>query len=256
MHASMRGVFCLFITFLVIWASPASAYDVKQCDEIAENEIRVAADYITKRLQKIADQFTHISQDDRDEFVKKWPRITIVCRDEGQQGKSAKCLAKPGRGGMAHGGAGSRINVCYYNLLDQSDTLCGLVRVIVHESGHAHGFPNFENHDNPTADVFANDPVYVMGFKAEAFCQTDTKYITDVPLIGRSSLAFGAACRVDDQCLSGRCLGGSCQCDQDGDCPTGERCFKPAVGASCTRDEQCLSSHCEGGLWIMSLVVE
>jgi hypothetical protein len=259
MHVPTRGLFSLFITLLIVWASPASAYTVKQCDEIAENEIRVAADYITKRLQKITDEFTHISKDDREEFIRKWPRVTIACADEGQQGKSAQCLAKQGRYGMSHGGVGNRIHICYYNLVDSSETLCALVNTIVHETGHADGFPILENHNNPTKYVYDNDPVYVMGDKAEALCQADTKFITDVPLIGRSSLKFGAACRVDDQCLTGRCLGGSCQCDQDGDCPTGERCFKPAVGANfcsvtdraidanCTRDEQCLSSHCEGG---------
>lgn len=259
MRITTRGLFGLVLTLLMVWASSAHAYTVKQCDEIAENEIKLAADYITKRLQKIVDEFTNISKKDREEFVKKWPRVTIVCRDEGQTGKSADCIRSQDKYGMAHGGAGTRINICYYNLVDRNESLCALVNTIVHETGHANGFPNLENHNNPTNYVYNNDPVYVIGDKAEAFCQADTKFINDVPLIGRSSLKLGAACRVDDQCLSGRCLGGTCQCDQDGDCPTGERCFKPAVGANfcsatdraiganCTRDEQCRSSHCEGG---------
>ena len=96
-----------------------------------------------------------------------------------------------------------------------------------------------------------------MGYRARDFCRTDTAFITDVRLIGRSDLAFGEACRVDDQCDSGRCLGGTCQCDQDVDCPTAQKCFKPVAGrnycslaskalnAACTRNDECLSDRCE-----------
>jgi hypothetical protein len=239
--------------------SPAFAYSVNQCDQIAENDISVAADYIDRRTQRIADEFTHISKDNRDEFVQKWPRINIVCQDEGLQGKSRECLTAESLGGLAHGGLGNRVNICYYNRVDRGETLCGLVGTIIHEAGHANGFPIFENHNNPTTYVRDNDPVYVMGTRAEAFCKTDTTFITDAPLIGRSDLSLGAACRVDDQCRTGRCLGGTCQCDQDGDCPTGQSCFKPAVGrnfcsrtdlaigAACTREAECRSDHCEGG---------
>jgi hypothetical protein len=73
-------------------ASLALAYTVNQCDQIAENDISVAADYIDRRTQQIADEFTHISKDNRDEFVRKWPRINIVCQDEGPKGKSRECL--------------------------------------------------------------------------------------------------------------------------------------------------------------------
>jgi Cys-rich repeat protein len=249
----------LLLCLLCSFSLPASAYTVKKCDPIAENDISVAADYVDRRLQDIADEFTHISQDNRDEFVRKWPRVDIVCQDEGQRGKSRTCLALADKGGFSHGGPGNRINVCYYNLVDSGATLCSLVGVLVHEAGHAHGFPILENHNDPNNYVRNNDPVYVMGTRAEAFCQADRLSITDGPLIGRSELKLGAACRADDQCQSGRCLGGTCQCDQDGDCPSGQRCFKPALGgnfcsatdlalgASCSRDEECRSSHCEGG---------
>lgn len=247
---------------VLLWlfaSSPALAYSVNQCDQVAKNDVSVAADYITRRIQRIADEFTHISKANRDELVRKWPRINIVCQDEGVHGNSRECLNDSGVKGLAHGGPGSKINVCYYNLFDENAQLCRLVGVILHEFGHANGFAIFENHNEPTAAVKKSDPVYVMGDRAQAFCETDTAFITNAPLIGRSNLDFGEACRSDDQCRSGRCLGGTCQCDQDRDCPTGQRCFKPVVGAnscaptdrplgaSCNRDAECRSDHCEGG---------
>jgi hypothetical protein len=96
-----------------------------------------------------------------------------------------------------------------------------------------------------------------MGFRARDFCRTDTAFITDVRLIGRSDLALGASCRVDAQCRGGRCLSGTCQCDQDADCPSAQKCFKPIAGrnycsvaskalsAACTRNDECLSNRCE-----------
>ena len=254
----LRGLFIVIgAFFLGLAASPASAYSVHKCDEIAENDISVAADYIDRRLQRIADEFTHISKDNRDEFVRKWPRVNINCQDEGQHGKSRRCLIEVDTGGFSHGGPGNQINVCYYNSVDANLTLCGIVNTLVHESGHADGFPRFENHSRPTAKVRTEDPIYVMGDRAEALCKTDTGFITDGPLIGRSDLRLGAACRADDQCQAGRCLGGTCQCDQDVDCPSPQKCFKPAVGrnycsnaslalnAACTRDDQCRSNQCE-----------
>ncbi len=244
---------------LGVSARPAAANSIRKCDEIAKGDISLAADYIDRRLKRITREFTHLSKDNRDEFIRKWPRINIVCQDEGKKGKSRECLAAEGLGGMAHGGPGNKINICYYNRVDRNDTLCGIAGILVHEAGHANGFPSFANHNNPTAKVRAEDPVYVMGDRAQAFCQTDVTFITDGPLIGRSDLALGAECRADDQCQSGHCKGGTCQCDQDGDCPGSQRCFKPAVaanycartdlalGAQCDRNDECRSDKCEGG---------
>lgn len=243
---------------LGFFAEPALAYSVKKCDASAEHDTIGAADYIDRRLQRIADEFTLLSNDNRDEFVRKWPRINIVCQDEGPKGKSRECLNEQGLGGQAHGGLGNRINICYYNKVDSGDKLCDLVKTLVHEAGHSIGMPILPNHNNLSEDQKKKDPVYEMGFQARAFCEAD-KTFTNTPLVGRSDLALGAACQVDDQCLTGRCLGGTCQCDQDGDCPTGQSCFKPAVGknfcsrtdlaigAACTRESECRSDHCEGG---------
>lgn len=243
-------------------ASPAAAYSVNKCDQIAKNDISVAADYIDRRTQRIADELTHISKDNRDEFVRKWPRINIICQDEGQKGKSRECLTNQGLGGFSHGGPGNRVNICYYNRVDSGDTLCDLVGVVVHEFGHSIGVPRLENHNNPTPYVRDNDPVYVMGDRARDFCKTDTAFIADVPLIGRSDLEFNALCRVDDQCRSGRCLGGTCQCDQDADCLSGQKCLKPIAGrnycsvvskglnSACNRDDECLSNQCENRICV------
>jgi hypothetical protein len=256
----IRKLRLVLATFsLCFFVIPSFAQSVFKCDTPANGNTRVAMNYISEHVQQLADQFTHLSKANRDEFVRKWRKTTIVCQDEGTKGKSRECLNDAGRGGFSHGGLGNQINLCYYNLVDMGETMCGLVMVLVHESGHTSGFPIFADHNNPSANTQVNDPVYKMGNLAKTFCAADTKSIMNLPLAGVSNLALGATCNVDDQCASGRCIGGTCQCDQDGDCPTGQSCFKPVVGANfcsktdlaigavCNRDAECRSDHCEGG---------
>lgn len=256
MHPFPKFVIAAFC--LLILANPASAHSIKKCDDIARNAVELATDYIDANVDDIADQFTHLSIDNRNEFKRKWPKFKIVCQDDGRNsGISRLCLSRPGLLGMAHGGPGNKVNICYYNLADNgTSTLCDLVGTIVHESGHANGYPIFANHNDPDGNVFNNDPVYVMGTRAENFCTNDTDF-NNTTLLARFNLNNGEACHSDTQCNSGLCRGGECQCDQDSDCGTGERCFRPAakknycssitlgLGAECSRNGQCRSGKCQ-----------
>ncbi len=52
----------------------AHAYKIKKCDATAEGEVKIAAQYIEDNLQAIVASFSHtqLTQDHRNEFVKKW----------------------------------------------------------------------------------------------------------------------------------------------------------------------------------------
>ena len=78
----------------------------------------------------------------------------------------------------------------------------------------------------------------------------------------------GLSCRFDAECRSGRCAGnddlcglwrGSCVCDDDGDCDTGEYCERNALGfadnvcqplrtdgQTCSGDNECVTGDCGG----------
>jgi hypothetical protein len=98
-----------------------------------------------------------------------------------------------------------------------------------------------------------------MGSIARSFCEDKAalKEFTDAPLKGVGSRAIGATCTADLQCASSRCSQSQCVCDQDVDCPSGQRCFRPAtarnycsnvaapIGSACSRADQCLSNQCE-----------
>ncbi len=102
------------------------AYEIEKCDATAEGDVKIAAQYIEDNLEEIVATFAHtqLTQDHRDEFIRKWPRAKIVCRDEGSMGVARECAVSTGLGGMAHGGLGNKINICYYNKLEINETLC------------------------------------------------------------------------------------------------------------------------------------
>jgi hypothetical protein len=96
MYGRLFVLFAFAVTCLGTLATPAAAYSVRRCDPIAEGDVSLAADYVNRRLQRLADQFTHLSEANRDEFVRKWPRVDIVCQDEGLKNRSRECLAVSG----------------------------------------------------------------------------------------------------------------------------------------------------------------
>lgn len=248
-------------TGLVIMAvNPTTphAYEIKKCDATAEREVKIAAQYIDDNLKEIVATFAHpqLTQDHRDEFIRKWPRANLVCRDEGSKGVARECAVSTGLNGMAHGGLGNKVNICYYNLVDKNKKVCELVGLLAHEFGHANGYPISSVHNDGSNPARFNDAVYTLGSQAETFCENDGSF-NDRVLRGSASLALGNSCEKDDQCLSGKCKKDQCICDQDSDCPANESCFKPltklnycsvtdkSLGASCSKNEHCRSDKCE-----------
>ncbi len=251
------------LLFLAVGSSgnPAGAADIKKCDGVAQADIAAAAGFIDQNLDAIIAQFTHLSQKQRDEFKKKWPKVKVVCKDDGK----SRCLKKPGVGGYAHGGIGNKIRICYYNSVDANASKCDLVGLMVHEMGHANGYPKMKGHNDPTPTIRAQDFVYRMGNQAEAFCdaQTSSGATTDPALSGVSQRAIGASCDRNDQCASAKCSNkGNCICTQDSHCASGEKCFKPVgkenycertdkpLGASCNKNSQCRSDKCEQSICV------
>ena len=70
-------------------------------------------------------------------------------------------------------------------------------------------------------------------------CDRDGKCVSDHctaiisgKCITLGSKSIGQTCCHDDQCDTGKCEGGVCTCNDDGDCSGGEVCFTPAFGAN------------------------
>jgi hypothetical protein len=202
-------------------------FKVKDCDSDAKADIEAAHRFVAQRLSGVFDPMTFLSSKQRDEMKRKWPKLTADCIDD-----RSKCFNNPGLGGMAHGGPGNQVNVCYYNLVDLSKTLCDLVEVMVHEEGHANGIPRLRGHNNPTPTLKAQDLVYRMGTSAGNFCRAEATAgrFTDSSLRGKAQLLMGATCSKDDQCTTGRCQQGVCVCKKDSDCASGLKCKKPLIG--------------------------
>lgn len=244
----------------LVSTAPAAAYEVTGCDAVAEQDVRAVADFLEQNMNVLVDRYTFLSEQQRQEVVRKWVRLNIHCSDSQSECKLAA--------GYAHGGPGNRINLCYYGLITYGLKLtggrynrCDLARTIMHEQGHAHGFRSLPGHDaSPPSDfVQTSDPMYRMGSMAENFCEfrANAGTFSNSPLLGSGNLAINATCGADLQCGSGRCSDDVCVCNENADCSTGQECFKPIgarnycsstslpLNAACTRDDQCRSNQCE-----------
>src|SRR5262245_1931163 len=242
----------MVIAAAILTVGTAHAYEIDNCDPTARADIKLAADFLEANMSTLVDRYTFLSEKQRQEIIRKWARLHIRCSDNVNECTSAF--------GYSHGGPGNGIRICYYTMVQSKVSLCDLTNTIMHEQGHAHGFREVPGHNNPTQYIFDNDPMYRMGAIAQNFCESraSSGAFTDAALQGRIR-ALGAACTADEQCASHSCSHGTCQCNQNADCPGGQSCLKPVsgrnfcsstslpIGASCTRDDQCRSDHCERG---------
>ncbi len=246
--SKFRAAVCLLI--VLCGASRAGAFEVNNCPPWPQSDITAAARFLNGNMSAIVDQYTFLSEKQRQEIIRKWVNLNIRCSDN-----RGECQTFDG---YAHGGPGNAIRICYYTFSSGSN-LCDLVRVIMHEQGHAHGFRMVPGHNDPTSYVRENDVMYRMGYMAENFCEAAAAAgtFTNANLKGGGDRNLGDDCTEDLQCRSSRCSGGECVCDEDSDCPLGKRCYQPVgaknfcgstsleVGATCRRDDECRSNHCE-----------
>jgi hypothetical protein len=234
---------------LVAGAYPSAATEIANCEASTVPAMTTAASFVEQNLTTIAGGFTFLTQRQRDEFVRKWPRIKLRCAER-LRCRDIRVI------GRSHGGPGNTLNVCYDNMVDLGLSQCHLVETIVHESGHAHGFPSVLGHNNPTPEIEARDKIYRMGFLAKAVCQQAVIAGTfvDDALPGTKREIIGAACQRNADCRSFKCARDVCVCSEDVDCRVNQVCLtlgsntcEPAslaAGATCKRDRQCKSKKC------------
>ena len=227
----------------------SAATEIVNCEASAMTDINTAAMFVEQNLKTIAAQLTFLTERQRDEFVRKWPRIKLRCAE--RLGCRDIRVA-----GFSHGGPGNTLNICYDNMVDLDQRQCDLIETIVHESGHAHGFPRVLGHNHPTPAIKAKDKIYRMGFLAKAVCQQAVIAGTfvDKELPGTPRARVGDACQRDGDCRSLKCTGGKCVCSEDVDCGVNSVCLtlgsntcEPSslsAGATCKRDRQCVSNRC------------
>lgn len=220
----------LFCLLILIFAAPvtfADSFKIKDCDADAAADITEAYRFVANNLNTIFDPMTFLTSKQRQEMKDKWGKLTADCIDD-----KNKCVNTSGHLGNAHGGLGNQVNICYYNHIDNGDSLCELVASLVHEEGHANGLPSMKGHNNPTAAVFNSDLIYRMDGVAEAFCEAEARAgrFADAALRGVSKRTIGSSCNKDDQCSTGKCEKGECVCNNDNDCSGTEKCKKPLGG--------------------------
>jgi Cys-rich repeat protein len=255
-----------FLLLALVAGAQGRAQEITNCDAAARADIEAAAAFISGKptptssvghMSQIVDQYTFLTEQQRQEVVRKWVGLNIHCSD-------SETVCEGNTTGRAHGSIGNRINICYYTAVRLGHTLCDLVGTMLHEQGHAHGFRMVPGHNDPNDFVRDNDPIYRMGSIAESYCraQATAGNFTNSVLRGRGSRAIGDACTQDLQCASSRCSQNQCVCDQNADCPTGQSCFRPVtarnycastslpINAACTADAQCLSDQCEGDVCV------
>lgn len=253
---------------------PAAAHAdrYKECSHEAQQNLDKVVGFLSKNMSQIVDQLTFLTEKQRQEIVRKWPKVKIRCNDD-----SRRCRAKNGIGikGHAHGGLGNTVNLCQANMVDTGYSVCDAVSTLMHEMGHAHGFRMVPGHNDPNDYVYKHDPIYRMGSIAGAYCVTAAKAgdVVDAPFKGATRAALGDGCRNNSDCSSGRCWvkldsspfevtppgidRGKCVCNDDGDCAGAQQCFKPLgkepycssttkkLGESCKKNSQCASDKCE-----------
>jgi hypothetical protein len=247
----------------------ARADRYKDCSVQAEQNLAKVVSFISSNMSAIVDQYSFLSEKQRQEIVRKWPNVKIRCNDN-----SHMCRKKDGIdiGGHAHGGLGNTINVCHGNMVDAGDTICTGVAIVMHEMGHAHGFRKASGHNDPTPYIKKHDIIYRMGNLAASYCSTTA---TTGTFEGTRRDPLGDGCRNNSDCSSGRCWvkldsrpfevvppgqdRGTCVCNDDGDCSGSQKCYKPfgkqpycasttkKLDESCSKDSQCASNKCEGG---------
>ena len=174
--------FCVLLLLVAGFPGSAHAYRIQNCDDVAEADIEKAADWIEANMVTLVDQFTFLTERQRQEIVRKWARLDLRCSDS-----EAQCSRFLGH---AHGGPGSQVNLCIYTLTS-SQSLCDLVGTIMHEQGHAHGFRMVPGHNNPTQYHRDTDPIYRMGNIAQDACEADTAFV-DAPLQAAGERSIGA----------------------------------------------------------------
>ena len=233
-------------------AQAASAVEVRRCNGVAATDMLAAATFIDGNITTMVSQMTFLTLAQRGEILRKWPRFTLQCQSRNQCRNS-------GVAGHARSGPGNKVKICYDNMVDAGgQSLCTLMSVIVHEMGHANGFPIFRDHNNPSANTLANDLVYRMGNSALAFCfaAANAGTFNNAALRGTPRVALGQSCGRNPDCASGTCQRGICVCDEDLDCGGTRTCVKRGArsnicvatnlprGAACIRDRQCASNRC------------
>jgi hypothetical protein len=241
----------------MILANPVWAVDIASCDSDGRTDLLASSAFIDSNLTKIVDLYTFLDNQQQSEVLKKWPNIKIRCKERGE------CRTF-GALGVAHGGLGDTINICYLQAADAGEHLCDIIGVIMHEFGHANGFPKDKFHDEPYShpNVFKTDIIYRMGNTASDYCETAARAGTfdNRKLSAPERLALGKPCGRDTDCRSSTCDHGVCACNDDRDCdPMGNKiCMKRGLnknlcggvnlgtGVACEKDRQCSSGNCKG----------
>lgn len=255
-------------------SATAHADRYKDCGYAEQKNLKGVVAFVSDHMSDIVDQYTFLSEKQRQEIVRKWPKVKIKCNDNSRMCRKDDGISVKGH---AHGGLGNTVNFCHGNMVDAGTSVCGAVGFLMHEMGHAHGFRKAPGHNDPTPYIYKHDIIYRMGNIAGAYCASTASAggVVDARFEGAARDSLGDGCRNNSDCSSGRCWvridsrpfevvppgqdRGQCVCNDDGDCSGAQKCYKPLgkvpycssttkkLAESCNKDSQCASNKCEGG---------
>ncbi len=241
MNTIIKLVSMTLLIFCLMSLQFVNAYKVTGCDYEEILGITPCAEFIQDNMNEIVALYTFLTEEQRQEIIRKWVTLNIHCAKDGRNACSHGSL------GVAHGGIGNRVNLCYQNMVLNNDSLCECVGTIMHETGHTHGFKALNGHNDPTEYIRASDPMYRMGDVAEEYCESVTNATEDTALQGTTGSGLGSFCTNRGQCSSNKCEKNTCVCNDKFDCPSGQECFTPVFKANyCSSSSVGLGGFCTG----------
>lgn len=226
-------IFVWAVGVLVPTIAQARVETVK-CSDAASADLAEAVSFVTDRLNRTVNLFDGLSPRQKNEFIVKWPKMKLVCRDEG-----VRCRRSADAKRHEVGSLSNRVRLCYADTITLFEgdkkppaRLCDLVEVVVHEFGHANGIVVRWGHKRLPESARQEDPIYRLGIAARGFCEAEAlagQFDNEV-LQGKARTKLGGVCMRDKQCGSGKCEGKVCVCQSDAACVAGKSCRKPLIG--------------------------
>lgn len=217
---------------LSLVGSEVDAVTIKKCSPDAARDLalahRIIAGDITAYLEQWDGKVQSVNEKQREtvakklpkwkrRFSNKWRKTTLRCKDD-----SERCIKTMSHNAWFSPGFDiltltktrpNKIKLCYYKMAQDGFSTCDLIGALVHEMAHVVHVRSQEGHGKSpvSASVWGSDAVYLFGFSAQEYCesQAGSGTFADDSLTGAGAvnLDSGEDCFAHSQCSSRKCKG-------------------------------------------------
>jgi hypothetical protein len=138
---------------------------VKDCSPEGITDIGRALDAIVDHRGSLIEELSFFSGAEFD-VLRNMRKVKITCVDDRAICSDSTLLARAD-------GYGNNFQLCYENIRSQTNSLCVLAGVILHEKAHTDKVPAWplHNHSNPPLAIRLGDPLYRAQRIAQDQCQ-------------------------------------------------------------------------------------